>query len=469
MSGQGDRPGPKGFEIPDLDLPPPRASQSSLKAVIPPDSGRSPVSGTARATAPLADELSDLALTGPSSLDLELEAPISRAGAAAGIVTGAQFAEDGFELEPVRARTQAPLVVAAEGRANWPMGVTPARESLVLDPVEVRVLADFGAPPAISPLNAVYAVRVMLRKNALKAGLRRAERELAEAEATRDARLAELAEQKLPELSKSDTFRRALQPLADIDTRANDRTRALAAANDEQSAGIGQLDAEVAAIQRDLETEHAARAKLATELAACEQSFRRVEARHKRCFIEMRAIEQQAAQRLGPAGGEMPADLFEKLAPLKAQAEALRPELEQARAAYEAAKRQDEAHARAIKGHESRKAEFERKKSQLGDRFRRQLDTRQQGVGEVTAQRRAALADIGRLVLAARGGVSVDEGTLERLRESDATVLELARKSELHLHALDACDNDQVKSGLAWILAVFALIVALVVYRVVSG
>jgi hypothetical protein len=429
------------------------------------------VSGTARTASPaLADELSEAALHGPSSLDLELEAPISRAPAVVAKTQSAAFTDDGFELDSVRAPPLgAGLAVAPEGRANWPTGVSPARERLALDPLEIRVLADFGEAPSLGPQNAVYALRVMFRKNTLKTQLRRVEQELSAAESARDAQLAELAERLMPELSGSPAFREALRPLADVDSLAKDRGRALEATNAEQAAEISRFDEELSAIARDIASEVTARSELARGLEANEQALRRVEARQKRCFIEMRGIEQQAAQRLGPEGGEMPPDLCALLAPLKTQAAALQPELEQARAAYDASRAQDDVHARAIKAHESRKSEFERKKSQLTQRFQRQIDVRQQGLGEVTNKRQSALADLGRAVLAARGGVTVDERTLETLRGADSAVLELAKKSELHLHALDACDNDKVNSGLAWILGVAALLGAYIAYRSLSG
>lgn len=470
MSGGGDRSGPKGFEIPDLDLPPPnpRASQSSLKAVAPPDSGQSRVSGTARASSPVGDDFggSNLPL---ATLDLELEAPISRAPVPGRIERELPLADDGFELDSVRAPPLQGLVVAPEGRANWPSGETPSREQLLLDPVEIRLLADYGTPSTIGPLQALYAVRVTVRKQALKTQLRRVERELAAVETARDARLAALAERLLPELSQSEAFRRVLAPLSEVDTLANERGRALSATNAEQATELERLDAELAAIRNELESERAAKTKLAQALEAREVAFRRVEARHKRCFIEMRGIEQQAAQRLGPEGGEMPPDLFALLKPLKAQAEALRPELEQTRAAFDAAQREDEASGRKVRELERRASEVERKKGQLGERFRRQLEVRKEGVGEAKAQRQKLLADVGRAVLASRGGVSVDENTLENLRQAEASVLELVKKSELYVHALDACDNDKVKSGVAWILGACALVAAYVAYRNFSG
>lgn len=471
MSGGGDRSGPKGFEIPDLDLPPPnpRASQSSLKAVAPSDSGRSPVSGSVRAGSSVVGDPSGTANLAGAELDLELEGPISRAPIPGRVERELPLTDDGFELDSVRAPPLQGLVVAPEGRANWPSGETPSREQLMLDPVEIRVLADYGAPPTFGPLQALYAIRVTRRKQALKMQLRRVERELAAVETARDARLAALAERLLPELSQSEAFRRVLSPLSELDTLANERGRALSTANAEQSAELGRLDAELAAIQGELAAERAAKTELAQALEAREIAFHRVEARQKRCFIEIRGIEQQAAQRLGPEGGEMPPDLFALLKPLKAQAEALRPELEQSRAAFDASRAEDETRARKVRELEKRASEVERKKSQLGERFRRQLDVRQEGVGEAKAQRQKLLADVGRAVLASRGGVSVDEPTLENLRQAETSVLELVKKSELCVHALDACDNAKVKSGFAWILGACALIAAYLAYRNLSA
>jgi hypothetical protein len=466
VSGAGNRNGPKSFEIPDLDLPPPRASQSSLKAVIQPESGRLPSSGSTRTSAPRIEEDFEASLSS-APLALELEGPISAAGAtvARGLSQEAQFENEGFELDSVQAPPLPGLVVAPEGRANWPMGVTATRGQLQLDPIEIRLLANYGAPPTIGPLNALYAVRVTLRKKALKTALRSIEHELLLAEAARDAELAELAQDKLPEIQQSEGFRRLLSPLSELESLANDRGRALSATNAEQAAELGRFDAELAAVQRELEAQRAARTELTGIVDAREQTLRRIDARYKRIFIDMRALEQQAAQRLGPAGGEMPADLHAQLLPLKAQADALKPELEGARAAAEGSRAELSARMKASQQLEERAREIERKKAQLRDRYRHQLSEREQGLDEAVAKRRNLLADVGRAVLASRGGVSVDERFLENLRRADAKVLELVKKSELHVVALDSCDDAKVKSGFAWIFGTLALLAGYALYR----
>jgi hypothetical protein len=188
--------------------------------------------------------------------------------------------------------------------------------------------------------------------------------------------------------------------------------------------------------------------------------------RHKRCFIEIRAIEQQAAQRLGPAGGEMPAELCAKLASLEAQTGAARAELEQARVAYEATRGELEMRNRTRKQLEANLSALTRKKQQAGARYRPELSVRQQGLGEAAAKRLNLLADVGRAVLAARGGVSLDEPMLESLRQADSQVLALIKQSELHLRALDAHDGNQVRSGFTWLTAAAAGACAYIAYGI---
>lgn len=466
MSGSGERPGPKRFEIPDLELPPanPRASQSALRAVVAPDSGKASVSGAT--SSPLRVENAFEAEVGFVALDLELDGPISLTTSTAHFVSGAQFSDDGFELDSVQAPPLPGLTVAPEGRANWPTGVTPSRETLALDLLEVRLLADYGATPAFGPLAVVYALRVALRQRALAARLRDLEKQLLLAERARDTLLAALAERALPELERSEAFRRVLEPLSEVQSLTNERGRALSATSAEHAAELGRLDAEISTESAELARERAASAELAGLLAAREHTFQRVEARHKRCFIEMRAIEQQAAQRVGPAGGEMPAELFAKLAPLQAQVEALRPELEQARTAYESTRAELELRGRQQKQREQKALDLERKKRQVGERYRPVLSARQQGLGEAAAHRRNLLADVGRSVLATRGGVSVDEPTLEGLRQADSQVSALVKQSELHLRALDASDRDKVKSGFTWLALAAVALCAYVASRI---
>jgi hypothetical protein len=161
----------------------------------------------------------------------------------------------------------------------------------------------------------------------------------------------------------------------------------------------------------------------------------------------------------------LPPELGAQLAPLLAQAETLKPELEQARAACDASRAENEARGRAIELLEGRENQIEREKRKLVERFQKQLGVRQQGLGEATARRRNVLADVGRAVLAARGGVTVEEAALESLREADGAVRALTHKSELYLHALDACDGEKLKSGLGSILALAALLGGYLIYR----
>jgi hypothetical protein len=86
-------------------------------------------------------------------------------------------------------------------------------------------------------------------------------------------------------------------------------------------------------------------------------------------------------------------------------------------------------------------------------------------LSDVEGKRRAALADVGRAVLASAGGIPVAPERLKALSQADAEVAILAKRSELHVRALDSASDAHVKSGFAWIGALLALLAGYLAYR----
>ncbi|MGC4090679.1 MAG: hypothetical protein QM756_22955 [Polyangiaceae bacterium] len=444
MNGPRQRPQSASFEIPDLDLPPPmpRASQTKLAAVRP-ESVERP-SALAEAPKDLFSEL-----PGPA-LDLDLGMPISSAlesGERPHEVAG----RAGFALESKLPELRG-ITVAPEGRANWPSGVTPSRQPLEFDWNQVRALADYGEPSSLGPMNVFYALRVASQQRRLKRELRRYEAELAIAEAARDDRLAELGHSVRAEIEHSETYQRLLQPLRDVETSGSEQRQVVQAGEAEQNAELRTLDAEIAVIQQEVERDAHALAELQKICDAREQALLRLEARHKRAFIELRALEQRGA----------PASEGERVV---REQRALEPELEAARSAFQATHAEREARSAAMRDARYRIGEVERKKRDVHARFQKRFDSGGGERKETELRRRQILAELGRAVLAARGGVPVDPARLEALRSSDAQVAKALNASELRLRALDACDRDKLSQGYSWLLGIASALVALGCYR----
>ncbi|HET9929460.1 MAG TPA: hypothetical protein VFQ35_02180 [Polyangiaceae bacterium] len=440
MKGRKSEP---GFEIPDLDLPPPKpsASQARLAAVRFSESGE-------RQRAPMVTGLSELPAGPP--LDLDLNSPISSVRGSeipAHEVTG----RAGFQLDSMLPEV-AGITVAPEGRANWPSGVTEERALLEFDPKQVEALARYGSPSSLGVLNVLYALRVFAQRRRLRRELLQCEAELARVESARDDLLARLAEQKREALSGNPGFQRFVHEVAEMDAQGSARAQLQNAAAQEQAAELNRLDAELSTVLPELRSAESALGELSAVQAEREQTLLRLEARHKRGFIELRAMEQRGAG-------------VEEAEHVRAQQQALVPQLEAAKAAYEATLGELAVRAKHQREVRYRVNEIERKKRDLRARFQQRLDSKKKEFGAVEKRQHRALADLGRAVLAARGGIPLEPALLGPLRDADAAVSRALAESEMRVRALDACDRDKLATGYSWMWAIAAAIVAIVCYR----
>jgi hypothetical protein len=410
----------------------------------------------ARSPAALSSDAEELLLGGPA-LDLDLDSPIS-SGADPYRPAPAQADRGRFDLDSSLPAGLAGITVAPEGRANWPTGITPPRERMTFDLNELRALADFGEPSSLGPLNAIYALRVAFRRRALRHALRELDAELASAEQARNSELADLALLLRSELEASEAFRRLLSPLAGLETTALEQRGAVEQKSAEELAELASIDAEARPINQALAADQAAEGELAAILVEREISVQRAEARYKRNQLEIRGLQ-------GAPGEAAPSDAAERLGHLQAQSELLQAELDKAKRLFEASRAEREFRKRAIREATFRLGELERRRQRVRAGYRKELDSHRQRRDESERRYVAALADVGRGVLATRGGVSVDPARLEALRKADARVLALAGDSERHLRALDACDTEKLSSGYAWWAGLCAALVAFITYK----
>lgn len=440
MKGRDGKP---VFEIPDLDLPPPKpsTSQARLTAVRLNESGE-------RARAPVTTGLSELP-EGPA-LDLDLSAPIS-GGHSSDLPAHEVVGRAGFQLESMLPEVVG-ITVAPEGRANWPTGVTSDRALLEFDWNQVQALAKYGAPSSIGALNVFYALRVFNQRRRLRRELVHCEGELARAEAARDELLARLTYDKREELSARPEFRRLLEPLAEIELQGGAHDKLQKVSEQEQSVELNRLDAEVGLLLPELHDAESALKQLCAVQAEREQSLLRLEARHKRSFIELRALEQR--------GG--PAHDVERV---RAEQHASLPELEAAKTAYQATLAELEVRSKEQRELRFRIGELERKKRDARARHEQRVAASNKQRGAFASRHVRALGDVGRAVLATRGGVTVDASVIARLREADAAVARALSESEMRVRALDACDRDKLSTGYAWLWASVFVLFALAAYR----
>ncbi|MEP7051853.1 MAG: hypothetical protein ABJB12_15925, partial [Pseudomonadota bacterium] len=411
--------------------------------------------------------------SGPLNLELSTDA-------APGIVDfGGSIdfdATGGFELEPAvppAAQNSGPTSAVARragptppGSASWPSGRAPDAETLAIDPLEIAILADYGAAPHSAHRTPAYAYRVFTRQRELKAQLLSlcAERERAELE--RETVLAELTRTMRPMAEQMDGFRRFFTPIIELEQVASQRGQALSFVNAELSAQSSTFDAELRQIaelraaQQAIE-QAALRAHSERELLA-----QRAEAKLKRAHIEIRAVTQVAEQKLGAQGGQIPEPEASQLVTLRQRVDAIAPEVTRAKSELEQASQAlRQARNKLDSLHQAERATA-RKKQALADRFQKEVQVRSAGLSESETQQRAALAEGGRALLASRGALPIDAAWLEQVRAVSERADRLIIKCETLRRALDAYDRARVTQGVRLACTALGLLILLLVLKI---
>jgi hypothetical protein len=413
------------FEIPDLELAPPVSRRPAPTAAArAPTAALAPEAATFGLEIALPDLDDDLLQTGPS-VALSVE------------------------VSPAAVRRQ---------EERWPHGHTRPADQLPIDPAEVTLLAGYGELPGNALVAPAYAYRVLSRRGPLKQTVKALNAELTLAELARDTQLMQLSHELRDAIEANDAFRRLLEPIREVERLAGERHAALSAADAGYREQMARFDAELARLHEAEAQAQAVQDEKARICEGTESQLRRAEAKHQRVQIEIRGVLDVARQAVGPAGGDMPPEQATRLAELQARAEALAPELAAAKSAHaaaSAAQEQAQADARRL---QSQRRGIEKQKANAGGTLQKQLDVRAQSASEADQQRRDALAEVARAVLAARGAVEVPQPLLQALREHDAKVEALAIRLETHVRALDSYDRQRLKQGIIVALSLLGVV-----------
>lgn len=403
--------------------------------------------------------------------DLDLEPVVStRQGASSrghGLSESAFGGDDDFELLPTGgARLElsgGPVAIATNEspapRGPWPSGRTKPSEQLTIDPLEVTLVAEYGPAPKSALLTPLYAYRVYARRRALLRAVAEQHAALQREEAERDAALAQLTNELRPRLESNESFKRALDPVREVERLAGERSAALSQADAGYRQQMASFDQELSRLHEVTAQAQALVARCSGAAETTESALRRAEAKYKRVQIEIRGVMDVARQALGPAGGDIPAPQAAQLAELQARLQGLEPELSQARATHtgssaELAKAQGE-----LQGLEQQTRQLLRQKASASGGLEQQLSVRAAGVSDAEKQRRDALADVARAVLGARDSLAVPEATRQALLAHDARVEAQAVRLETHVRALDSQDHQRVRQGVILALSALGVVV----------
>lgn len=352
--------------------------------------------------------------------------------------------------------------------APWPTGELD-RAGLSVDAAEVRRVAAFGPVPRQWIAWPAYALRVRVRRRALRRLLEARRHDLAAAEAERDELLSRLAAGKRHEIEADPRLMPLLDTVRELERMAGEHGQALAGANAEYSARAQKLELELAARREPYAAATSAEQARVRGFVEREQAHKRLLTQQDRLRMEIRSAETVAAQAALAAGlpeGQLAPEHEAQLARLSEQATRLAgeqtaqaAELQRARSELEGARRELAELARRVR-------EVETERRALDREFKQRLAQGTQGFSEVERRRQDALADAGRALLKQRDSVSLGPDVLQGLIEADARVAKAALAVETHARAVTAYDRARVSDG-DWILGAAVLVVVLAVSLVI--
>jgi hypothetical protein len=363
----------------------------------------------------------------------------------------------GSALEVTARAGGAPSEPSGSRGVDLPTGRTPEPAELAIDPVEVSITADYGAVPSAWYVTPAYAVRVHVRRRALRESVHRLERELARAEEERDELLAETLRGLRSRLESEDRYSRLLSRVREAEALAGGRAEEMRRASADYSARSDQLGRQKHELEATVAERRHVRQERAEVLGQREQDYRRAEAGLKRIEIEMRN-----ARALMEQGGAP--DLPGRLAALQQQFAQTEPEVAARRGETQAQAREVEQIDGELKRLERDQKRLEGEQRALDQRTGKELGTRSAAVTDAQSDERLAWADAARAVLALGDPGLFEPTTMTALRARDQAVHQVATELAKHVQALDSFDRTALRRGhrvTLWGLALVVLLLAI--------
>lgn len=325
-----------------------------------------------------------------------------------------------------------------------PVPAPAAPAALQMDPVQVEDTAGYGPAPTTLLAAPAYAIRVTLRKRALRGELPALDAELKDAEARKERFLADLARPRLAAIQGDERYAALMTKVTAAAGQLQQGKQALGDVHALLMQIQDRFRAQTAELEQAFRAAEATEKTLISEQQSAETNLKRVEAKQKRFLIEARAIVTAATG--GQAGVAIPPEAQAQAANLQTQAAACGQEalaasqalaVAQQRLSQAAAEKQ--ARAQAL---QSLQQEEAAQKAQL----QAQLSSQQAAAGNADAMMQQALAEIAQALLAARE-LPLNEETASQLSAAEGYVQRCRGEHQLALRAMDAADADAVQRG----------------------
>lgn len=345
-----------------------------------------------------------------------------------------------------------------------PRGNIPNSDAIEVDPIEVRVLANYGDEPKAIFETIPYAIRVVKRQRELKRSLEGVRAAVKEAEARRDERMVELGTLLRPVLAQNPDYGSMAKNLGEAEKAVKERESALMQTNAAFREKASAIDAEIAALGPEHDQAQAevdAKRKVFDE---ADHLRKKHEARRKRVEIDVRAAQAKLA-----AMETSPADRAQAQALIATASQERETRAAEEKIATQASQRAESelATAKSMLGRVDEKIEALREKRRaLEHEYSRAGAARSEGVAAAGKEMRSVLLEIGRKTW--KEGPDAPGADLRRKGVADA-VAQLRRLQidmEKHVRALASADKMAVTKGLAILGGTIFLVVTLfIVWR----
>jgi hypothetical protein len=345
-----------------------------------------------------------------------------------------------------------------------PRAITPNPDAIEVDPIEVKLLASYGAEPRGILETVPYALRVLKRQRELKRSLEGVRAAVKEAEVKRDERLVELGSLLRPVLAESPEFEGIAKSLGEAEKVVKERESALMQTNAAFREKAAATDAEIAALAPERQQADAERSERQKVFDEAELLRKKHEARRKRVEIDVRAAQAKLAAVETPAQDRAQAQALIAAADQERETRAA-----EERIAQQAAQKAESelATAKSMLGRVDEKIEALREKRRVLEReYGRAGAAGSEGVAAASKEMRAVLLEIGRKTW--KEGPDAPGADLRRKGVADAmaSLRRLQVDLEKHVRALAAADKPAVAKGLALLSGALVLFLTLfVVWR----
>ncbi len=354
-----------------------------------------------------------------------------------------------LSLELSSYRPPAPAgATAPPGALTAPPTAPPPKRSLApelpaVDASAVGLLARYGPAPSAIYLAPLYAFRVFTRQRELRADLGRLNNEITAQERKLDEMFASVASAARPALQNDARFEAVRQ----LESIAGERSAALNQTNEQFKAQNDQLEQQLAAVQAQLPPLDAEKQRAGAEVAEREAVLGRAVAKQKRFLIEARSVKMSALPAGSPPNAALPPEAAASIQALESQAAAVQPEVDELKRGLAEAQAvlQNVRNQLGALGQHTRRIQDGQKA--LARQFQGQLSAANAGFSDAQRELTAALAEVGRGLVAQRDSLSLDPATLSAIGTGETNLRRLTESNALHLSALDAYDRDTVKKG----------------------